>query len=197
MKKNDQDNLQDDLKYFQKAMEGVRPLIIRDTEAKIIFEKNIKKTSLLKSQSKSNLDLYLDSKSELKPYANLEDINSKNISSEEKLFFTRQGGGLQHSILQKLKQGKIKIDKVLDLHGMTVNQASINIEKFIKTSITQNCRYILIIHGKGKFSQDMPTLKNHLYHWLIQMPTVLAFCSATPKDGGTGAVYVVLKKFPF
>ena len=46
--------------------------------------------------------------------------------------------------------------------------------------------------------QDMGTalIKSHVSHWLQQIETVMAFCSAQPKDGGTGAVYVLLKKQP-
>ena len=186
MKKNVQSDLTNDLKYFQKAMQGVRPLVIKDKEIKLIFKKNINKTSI----SNSKKIIFSESIS----HTNLQNINLKNISSDEKLFFARPGGGLQHSLLQKLKQGKIKITQSLDLHGMIIDEARRAIENFIKQCIIQHHRYIMIIHGKGRSSEDMPILKNHLYHWLIQIPSVLAFCSAIPKDGGTGAVYVVLNK---
>ncbi len=177
-------NAQDDLEYFQKAMQGVRPLIIKDKEVKLIFKKNIKKNSHFPLKSKSNT------------HTNLQDINLNNITSGEKLLYVRPGGGLQHNLLQKLRQGKIKTTQSLDLHGMVVNEARQAIDHFIKQSIRQLHRYILIIHGKGKSSQDMPILKNHVNHWLMQIPSVLAFCTAIPKDGGTGAMYVVLKKLP-
>ena len=37
-------------------------------------------------------------------------------------------------------------------------------------------------------------LKIKVNSWLRQKDQVLAFCSARPQDGGTGAVYVLLKK---
>jgi DNA-nicking Smr family endonuclease len=56
---------------------------------------------------------------------------------------------------------------------------------------------VRIIHGKGNGSvQRRPVLKGKVNHWLQQRDEVLAFCSARPVDGGTGAVYVLLKRAP-
>jgi DNA-nicking Smr family endonuclease len=44
--------------------------------------------------------------------------------------------------------------------------------------------------------QRRPVLKGKVNHWLQQRDEVLAFCSARPVDGGTGAVYVLLKRAP-
>lgn len=174
MKKNDQD----DLKYFQQAMKDVKPLAIKNKNIKVIFKKTPRARKFISIDAETDL----------------EDITTKNITSDEKLFFVQPGGGLQQNLLQKLKQGKIKISKVLDLHGMVVDEARLAVSHFIKQSRLQHHRYIMIVHGKGKSSQDTPILKNHVNHWLMQIPSILAFCSAAPKDGGTGALYVVLKK---
>jgi len=40
----------------------------------------------------------------------------------------------------------------------------------------------------------LPVLKIKVNSWLRQKAQVLAFCSARPQDGDTGAVYVLLKK---
>jgi DNA-nicking Smr family endonuclease len=54
---------------------------------------------------------------------------------------------------------------------------------------------VRIIHGKGNTSLGkMPVLKGRVNSWLRQKNEVLAFCSARPNDGGTGAVYVLLKR---
>ena len=51
-----------------------------------------------------------------------------------------------------------------------------------------------IIHGKGyRSGERQPVLKRKVNYWLRLRPDVLAFCSATPRDGGTGAVYVLLR----
>jgi DNA-nicking Smr family endonuclease len=50
-----------------------------------------------------------------------------------------------------------------------------------------------VIHGKGRGSgQRGPVLKHVVNHWLRRMDGVLAFASARPVDGGTGAAYVLL-----
>ena len=111
---------------------------------------------------------------------------SASINPTDILFFNQSG--LQHSVIKNLKSGKIKPVSELDLHGLTVNEAREEIGYFISRAKAQHYRCIRIIHGKGKI------LKNHVNSWLKQIPAVLAFSSTVPKDGGTGAVYVLLKK---
>lgn len=56
-------------------------------------------------------------------------------------------------------------------------------------------RVVRIIHGKKNSSEGkMPVLKGKVNSWLRQKSEVLAFCSARPNDGGTRAVYVLLKR---
>ena len=58
-------------------------------------------------------------------------------------------------------------------------------------------RHVRIIHGKGHHTPTgVSILKKMVAQSLTQLPFVLAFCSAQPKDGGAGAVYVFLKKQP-
>jgi DNA-nicking Smr family endonuclease len=107
--------------------------------------------------------------------------------TEEKLFFAR--AGLQHKLIKNLKQGKLKISEELDIHGMTLNQAEKTVSAFIDHAIRYQYRCIRIIHGKGK-----AVLKNFLDDYLKTLQGVLAFSSAQPRDGGSGALYVLLKK---
>ncbi len=103
------------------------------------------------------------------------------------------GPGLQKTVLRKLKRGFFGIDAELDLHGLTAYQAKRLLENFIKRCLSGQIRCVHIIHGKGYRSPGQkPILKNKLNFWLRQHPGVLAFCSAPPSDGGTGAVYVLL-----
>lgn len=104
----------------------------------------------------------------------------------------------QHSIPHKrfmeLKQGRIRWDSKLDLHGLRTDNASQTLLDFISREQTRNHRCLLIIHGKGNHKNEAPVLKNLVNHWLRQIPQVLAFHSAVPKDGGNGALYVLLKR---
>jgi DNA-nicking Smr family endonuclease len=103
--------------------------------------------------------------------------------------------GLQHNILRKLRRGHYSIGAELDLHGLSVPQAKQAVILFLQNArLTQN-QCVRIIHGKGLRSSNAgPILKPMVAKWLSQRQEVLAFCTARPVDGGSGAVYVLLKK---
>jgi DNA-nicking Smr family endonuclease len=102
--------------------------------------------------------------------------------------------GLQKSVLRKLRQGHFGIDAEVDLHGYTVDQANSALDHFLRICLADRCRCVHVIHGKGYRSEgDRPILKNKINLWLRHHPEVLAFCTSKPRDGGTGAVYVLLR----
>ena len=110
----------------------------------------------------------------------------------DRLYFARQG--VQHKTLRRLKRGQLPCAMELDLHGMTVAEARPILAGFIDESRLQRLRCVRVIHGKGFRSAGFqPVLKGMVNNWLRQHDGVLAFCSARPADGGTGAVYVLLK----
>lgn len=121
-----------------------------------------------------------------------EDPEQSDLEYGAELNFYR--AGVQHQVLRKLRRGEYKIEDELDLHGMTVAQAKIALRKFINNKRDGRRHCIRIIHGKGHGSKDnIPVLKNKINIWLKQFEETLAFCSAKVSDGGTGAVYVLLK----
>ncbi len=109
------------------------------------------------------------------------------------LYFVRAGGA-QKSVLKKLRAGKLDIDSTLDLHGLNVEEARLRLIDFLADCRQYGYRHVIIVHGKGLRSQNKPVIKPMVNRWLQQADEVLAFCSARPKDGGTGAVYVLLRK---
>jgi DNA-nicking Smr family endonuclease len=81
------------------------------------------------------------------------------------------------------------------LHGLTTEAARDELTAFIRNARQHGHRCVRIIHGKGLRSPDKRSvLKAKTDRWLRQKNDVLAFCSARPVDGGTGAVYVLLKR---
>lgn len=117
----------------------------------------------------------------------------ETVGNEEYLEY--QGQGIQHRQFAKLRAGKVHLEAELDLHGMTLVKAEPALGAFMETCHQQNIRCVRVIHGKGWGSKDnKPVLKSKLNHWLRQSPLVLAFCSATIGDGGTGALYVLLRR---
>ena len=106
-----------------------------------------------------------------------------------------QGNGVQNRQMRQLKQGKIKFENVLDLHGQTVEQAYQSTMQFIHQCQLHKIYNLLIIHGQGyRSAGGVPVLKQNVDYWLRQHDSVLAFHSATPADGGKGAIYVLLRK---
>ena len=102
--------------------------------------------------------------------------------------------GLQNNVLKKLRRGFFGLDAEIDLHGLTSNGAKQQLLHFLHDCVNTGCRCVHIVHGKGYRSPDnLPVLKNNLNLWLRQHKDVQAFCSAPPKDGGTGAVFVLLQ----
>lgn len=83
----------------------------------------------------------------------------------------------------------------LDLHGLTAPQASAALQAFIADCLTAGCERVRIIHGKGQRpGQDLPVLKPLVIESLRGHPAVLALRSAGPRDGGSGAVRVLLRR---
>jgi len=81
------------------------------------------------------------------------------------------------------------------LHGLNIRQARAYLAEFLVTVYPLQGECVRIIHGKGNRSNHRgPVLKTKVNHWLRQHDRVQAFHSARPVDGGTGAVYVLLKR---
>jgi DNA-nicking Smr family endonuclease len=106
-----------------------------------------------------------------------------------------RGPGLQEAAFRRLKRGAFHVSGELDLHGMTSAEASIAIVQFLAEARDRDWRCVRIIHGKGIRSKGQgPVLKQRVDGWLRRHRDVLAFCSARPEHGGTGAVYVLLRR---
>ena len=105
--------------------------------------------------------------------------------------------GVQNGVFRKLKQGRYEAEARLDLHRMTVQRARRELFEFIEESHHMGLRSIMVVHGKGEGRQGQESssiLKGCCDHWLRQLEIVQGFHSAQPRHGGTGAVYVLLKK---
>lgn len=130
-----------------------------------------------------NFDTHLNSR-------NPDDV--KTVGIYDSMSFL--SAGLQNSVLKKLRRGFFGVDAEIDLHGLNTNDAKRYLLHFLHNSVQEGCRCVHIVHGKGYRSLDnLPVIKNELNRWLRQHKDVQAFCSASAKEGGTGAVLVLLK----
>ena len=170
-------------------------LIFRDQVADVrplVTEKRIEKVKNKPSPKPRHNNEYSDSEELANETIISDPVDLRDAAVDDVLFFAR--AGIQHKLQKKLKRGELPIEYELDLHGYTVVEAKTAISEFIDDCKKQNIRYVHIIHGKGyRSDQKIPVLKTHVAYWLPQHPDVLAFSSAQPKDGGTGAIYVILK----
>ena len=102
--------------------------------------------------------------------------------------------GIQDGVFRRLRRGAYRVGAELDLHGLRTDEARLAIVRFLAASRAADARCVRIIHGKGLRSKgEGPVLKQRVDGWLRQRSDVLAFCSARREDGGTGAVYVLLR----
>lgn len=115
------------------------------------------------------------------------------VESEQDLLFANPG--VQIRLLKRLRQGHVPWQAGLDLHGFSIDQARDELARFIRDSTNNNLRCVLVVHGKSFSQPGQPALiKSYVNDWLRQLPAILAFCSAQPADGGTGALYVLLRR---
>lgn len=185
IKKSKQDGKisDEDQQIFRTEISDVRPLI---TEKRIETVK--KQPSPRPLHSKYSEDNQTPSDNGVMS----DPVNLHDIKIEDILFFARSG--IQQKVQRKLRRGEFPIEAELDLHGYTVVEAKAAIHQFFNECKKQHLRYVRIIHGKGyRSEQNIPILKTYVAYWLPQHHDVLAFSSAQSKDGGSGAVYIILK----
>ncbi len=106
--------------------------------------------------------------------------------------------GLDSKIFQQLKAGRLSPEGHLDLHGQNADQALDALLFFMRESYLASRRMVLVIPGRGRNSpRGLSVLRQEIQAWLTREPLrriVLAFCTAQPKDGGAGALYVLLRR---
>lgn len=169
----------DDDHLFRRAMADARPLnkefiepVRRRIPAKARFTRRDERAVLDESLAPS--------------------IADTEAGSGDTLSFCRASVGRR--AFRKLARGKFSVQSELDLHGMTVDQARDALHAFIESSLARGLSCVRVIHGKGLGSgQSGPVLKRKVDAWLRRWDPVLAFVSAQPVDGGSGAAYVLLK----
>ena len=99
--------------------------------------------------------------------------------------------------MDRLRRGRLRPEARLDLHGLTQDKAHRALNRFIAQAQSSGVRSIIIITGKGRVSEGGGVLRNQVPQWLNGpgvRPRILAFSPAQPRDGGAGALYVLLRR---
>jgi len=174
---SDSDNKNhNDTDLFQHAMADVTPI----KQTRVLLRK---KPAAVKKPART-----LDNKT-------IADTLSDDFVPECGNFLEFMRPGIQKSLVKQMRNGKLPVEDHIDLHGYTRDNARKTLLAFIHQAQQQGCKIICVVHGKGYHSEDgRPVLKALVNKWLQNIPQVLAFTTAQAKDGGTGAVYALLKK---
>ena len=178
-----QQEQEDDFDLFQKSMQGVKKMdtsniakIEKDKKKKMDAQTLAKRASATGPMQIDNAELS-DTQAMLNPVASQATLSYRIAT-------------LQHKVFEDLKVGNLRWFEAVDLHGCTVEDARAAVLQIIQMAKDENQNVIKIVHGKGPEA----ILKTYVNGWLRQHRDVLAFVSAPEKQGGTGAVLVLLKR---
>lgn len=183
-----QDTLEDEL-LFKHAMQGVVPLA----------DKNTVSPSELKKKQQANQEQLAkraaaEGEKEVPSDLPISDMQAmlNPVAAEAYLMYKQTT--VQQRVFNQLKEGNLRWFEAVDIHGSTIEEARIAVIKVIQMAQENDHTVLKIVHGKGNSQDKQAVLKTCVNGWLRQHPDVLAFCSAVAKDGGTGAVIVLIKR---
>ena len=170
----------DEASLFRASMSDVTPL----SRPKRVEHARSLPRPVPAQRLRDNRETLVDSLSDQHPW-------DAGMETGDELLYARNGIGSQ--TLRKLRRGHWVIQGELDLHGLTTEEARQRLVEFLNASVRRGARCVRIIHGKGLRSGHRgPVLKGAVSGVLRRTAAVVAFVSARPVDGGTGALYVLL-----
>jgi DNA-nicking Smr family endonuclease len=177
----DHDNPEDEGDLFRRMMDDARPLDV-DRRAPDYKPRPAPRARFRREDERAVLSEILDA-----------DIDEIETGAGEALRFHRPSVGRR--TMRKLARGNFAVQGEIDLHGMTVPEAKAQLREFVNESVYRGHTCVRVVHGKGLGSgQRGPVLKGKVNNWLRRWNEVLAFVSTRQVHGGTGAVYVLLRK---
>lgn len=175
---------EDDFSLFKSAVRGVKPIAHDRAETGKPRSNKAQVTNRRANAVVGNSETRIDG---------LSDLFVIDVAAEDELYWVRDG--VQESQMRKLKVGQIHFEGSLDLHGLSVEKARVLLWDFLAEACKFEVRCVRVTHGKAaRIDGKRPLIKSHVNTWLRQHPQVLGFTSCLPRHGGTGAVYVILKR---
>ena len=109
---------------------------------------------------------------------------------------------IERRLRTQLRRGQQSVDASIDLHGMRQDEAHLALHAFLRREQRRGCRIALVVTGKGAlapalFGDERGVLRRIVPHWL-RLPDlralVLGFEEAEQRHGGSGALYVRLRR---
>lgn len=178
---------------FESAMNGVAPLGWSDTPLKLPPPPEIPVWTggstgddddvEIERRVLAELEAFVEGRGEMDPFATGDGVEGASSLRARRL-------------LPSLKKGDFAVQDELDLHGLALTDAKAALERFLKHAQQRSISCVRVVHGRGQHSPSEPhALKRAVTRWLTSRKLrriVVAFASARWRDGGSGAVYVLL-----
>jgi DNA-nicking Smr family endonuclease len=178
---DEQDEPADEAELFRRAMQDVRPLPLA-RRADSVTPRPRPRARFARAERAAVL-----SESLLAPGPLID------AQPGDELLFRRPG--ISEVVFRRLRRGGYRVEAELDLHGLTGPESAQQLAQFLREAIAHGLSCVRIIHGKGLRSGSRgPVLKNTVNTLLRRADPVLAFASARPAGGGTGATLVLLQR---
>jgi len=172
-----------ELEAFRQALNDVKP-IAQERAHTGRARRNDESVSYRREKAQEQNELIVDG---------LNATLTHELGAEERVLFALPG--VQQKLLKRMQAGHLGWDAGVDLHGFSVDAAREELYSFIADAKRRSLRSLIVVHGKAYTDPGRPALlKSYVTDWLQQIDGVLAFCSAQPQDGGSGALYVLLKR---
>ena len=171
----------DDVDLFRQAIGAVRPLRPGDARSEQRAQPPAPEPRQFLADEARVMDELLD-----------EPTGALASEIGEVLSYLRDGHDPR--LLRRLRRGLFAVQDEIDLHQMRQRDARRILREFLAEAASQRHHCVRIVHGKGLRSPEGPVLKGLVDGLLRQHGHVLAFTSARPQDGGTGATLVLLRR---
>jgi DNA-nicking Smr family endonuclease len=108
------------------------------------------------------------------------------------------GTTLDGSWDRRLSRGLVQPDRTLDLHGPSLATAYASLDHRLEQAIAGRARMLLLITGKPRSgSERRGAIRAAVGDWLAasrHAADIAAVRNAHPRHGGSGALYIVLRK---
>ncbi len=109
---------------------------------------------------------------------------------------------LERRLRTQLRRGQQSVEAVIDLHGLRQGEAHLALRSFLRREQGRGTKLALIVTGKGaagdaQFGEERGVLRRCVPHWLRLpdlRPLVVGFEEAELRHGGSGALYVRLRR---
>ncbi|MDP9423265.1 MAG: Smr/MutS family protein [Pseudomonadota bacterium] len=101
---------------------------------------------------------------------------------------------------RRLRSGRVEPDRVLDLHGHSLDRAWAAIDHALERSIASGDRILLLITGherRGDPPLERGRIRAAVHDWLAvsrHAPRIAAVRAAHRRHGGGGSLYIILRK---